>query len=542
MTLPGILQNAAVSDTSGDATRTTACHQKNNTFKYVPKINHPLNFFMPDTQNFQRTIGLSTAISIVTGSIIGSGIFMRPAEMAGLLGSPLLILMVWIVAGIFTLFSIMVLAEIGAMIPATGGQYVFMQRMYGDFWAYLYGWANFAVINNASAAGITFIFSQYAQYFFKLPSFPPQTEHAIVLHIPMIGDILPLEDFGTKVLTLIVLVVFTCISYRSTKLSGTIQVVFTVAKVLAIVALVGGLFFSGSGSMSNFTADATSIKPAGFAMMVAIVAACNGALQAYDGGYMIVYLAGEVRNPGKVLPRSLLIGLAMCIGIYLAITAAIIYILPVQSMAASSLVAADAARNAFGIVGGGIIAFLICLSVLGPTNCTILSAPRITYAMAHEKNFFSWAGKIHPKYNTPANAILLHLLWMIPLVFSGSFYILADMYIFMVFVFNIMLVYGLFILRKKMPDEKRPYKVWGYPWMPVLVLLSNAFYLVVILYNDINNYITGKTHIINSVFGLALCALGIPLYYYFKQNKKQEERIIVVSTKKRENRKDRKTF
>lgn len=475
---------------------------------------------MPDTQNFQRTIGLSTAISIVIGGIIGSGIFMRPAEMAGLLGSPMLILLAWVIAGIFTLFSMIVLAEIGAMMPATGGQYVFMQRMYGDFWAYLYGWANFAAINTVSAAGITFIFSQYAQYFFKLPQFSPETVHAVVLHIPVIGDILPLEDFGTKMLTLFIIVLISFISYRSTKLSGAIQVVFTTAKVLAIVFLVGGLFFSGKGSFQNFTADAASLKPAGFAVIVAMVAACNGALQAYDGAYMIVYMAGEVRNPAKVLPRSLITGVAICIAIYLAVTAAMMYILPVQSMASSALVAADATKNVFGVVGGGIIAFLICLSVLGPTSCTILSSPRITYAMAREKNFFEWAGKIHPKYNTPANAIVLHLLWTIPLIFSGSFYILADMYIFVVFVFNIMLVYGLFILRRKMPDAERPYKVWGYPWMPALVILVNAFYLITMVYSDIDNYISGKTHIINSVFGLALCALGIPLYWYFKRKKK----------------------
>src|SRR4051794_30112766 len=156
---------------------------------------------MPDMpHSFQRTIGLSTAISIVVSGVIGSGIFMRPAEMAGLLGSPFLILLVWIIGGIFTLLSLMVLAEIGAMLPANGGQFVFMQKMYGEFWAYLYGWASFAVINTVATAGITFIFSQYAQYFFTLPSFSPAVEHAVVWHIPMIGNILPLEDFGTKIL------------------------------------------------------------------------------------------------------------------------------------------------------------------------------------------------------------------------------------------------------------------------------------------------------------------------------------------------------
>src|SRR6478735_3956000 len=146
---------------------------------------------MSSTKSLTRTIGLSTAMSVVISGVIGSGIFMRPAEMAGLLGSPLLVLGTW------------VLAEIGAMMPATGGQYVFMEKMYGDFWAYLYGWANFAVINTASGAGITFICAQYAQYFFTLPRFSPEVEQSVVLHVPLIGDILPLDNFGVKMLTIL---------------------------------------------------------------------------------------------------------------------------------------------------------------------------------------------------------------------------------------------------------------------------------------------------------------------------------------------------
>ncbi len=477
---------------------------------------------MTDTHIFPRTITLSTAISIVISGVIGSGIFMRPAEMAALLGSPMLILLVWIVAGIFTLFSIMVVAEVGAMLPETGGQYVFMQHMYGDFWAYLFGWANFAVINTAGTAGITFICSQYVEYFFKLPRFSSFIENSVVIHMPLIGNILPLENFGIKMLTILILFVFTVISYRSTKLGGMVQIFFTSAKILAIIFLIGGLFFSGKGDYSNFITGAASIKPAGFTLVVALVAACNGALQAYDGAYIIVYMAGEVRDPGKTLPRSVLLGLFTCIIIYVIITSAMLYILPVQSLAISSLVAADAAKIAFGTVGGGIIAMLICLSVLGTTNANTLSAPRITFAMAQQKNFFHFAGKIHPKFNTPGNALWLHYTLMVIMVMSGSFYILADMYIFIVWVFNLLLIYGIFILRRKMPHADRPYNVWGYPLMPVVVLLFNAFYLVIMLYNDIDNYVEGKTHIINSVFGLALTAIGIPLYWYFKSQKKKE--------------------
>ncbi|CAN5683223.1 amino acid permease [soil metagenome] len=478
---------------------------------------------MSSTQSLTRTIGFTTAISFVISGVIGSGIFMRPAEMAGLLGSPLLVLGTWVIAGIFSIFSIMVLAEIGAMMPATGGQYVFMEKMYGDFWAYLYGWANFAVINTASGAAITFICAQYAQYFFQLPHFSTAVEQSVVWHIPLIGDILPLENFGVKMLTIFLLLVCSLIGYMSTKLGGRIQVFFTTAKVLAIVLLVGGLFFSGKGNVANFVTNAPSIAPTGFALLLALVAACNGALQAYDGAYQIVYMAGEVKNPGKTLPRSLILGLLICMIIYMLITAAMMYILPLQDMAASQLVAADAAKIAFGAVGGGIIALLICISVFGASNACVLCAPRITFAMAEQKNFFRSAGRIHPKFKTPGNAFIIHFVWMLLMVISGSFNILADMYIFIVWVFNLMLIYGLFILRKKMPDAERPYKVWGYPWMPLLVLLFNAFYLIVILYNDISNYVTGKTHIMNSVFGLVLTATGIPLYWYFKRKEAKEK-------------------
>ena len=246
------------------------------------------------------------------------------------------------------------------------------------------------------------------------------------------------------------------------------------------------------------------------------MAAVNGALQAFDGWGNMVNVAGEIKNPSRNIPRSLAIGLLACVLVYLSITMAMAYMLPVDSMAKSTLVASDAASVAFGKTGGGIIAFLICLSVLGVTNASILAPPRMTFAMAQEGNFFSTAGKVHPRFGTPGNALLIHLVWMIVMVFSGSFYILADMYIFVTWLFNLLLVAGVFVLRRKMPDADRPYKVWGYPYVPILALLFNVFYLVITVVNDVSNYISGKTHIINSVFGIALTAVGIPFYWYFK--------------------------
>ena len=472
---------------------------------------------MQGRPTFQRTIGLYTATSLVIGSVIGSGIFMRPAEMASLLGSPLQILLVWVIGGVLTLFVAMVNAEVGAMLPETGGQYFFMRKMYGDFWAYLYGWANFAVINTAGTAGIAFICSQYAEYFFKLPRFSPAIEQSLVLHVPFIGDILPLENFGVKILTVTLLVILTIISYRSTKGGGMVQVLFTAAKVLAIVLLIGGLFFSKDGSLKNFVTQTSAVKPMGFALIAAMVAASNGALQAYDGWGNMINIAGEIKDPQKNIPRSLFIGLFTCIAIYLLISAAMMYMLPVDEMAKSKLVASDAAEKAFGTIGGGIIAFLICLSVLGVTNASILAPPRMTFAMAHEGKFFAFAGKVHPRFNTPGNALLLHLCWMIVMVFSGSFDILANMYIFVTWLFNLLLVTGVFVLRKKMPDTERPYRVWGYPLVPLIALLCTTFYLVMTLRNDISDYIAGNTHIINSLFGVALTATGIPFYFYFRR-------------------------
>ncbi len=473
---------------------------------------------------FKRTIGLYTATSLVIGSVIGSGIFIRPAEMAALLGNPWLLLFVWVIGGVLTLFVAMVNAEAGAMLPETGGQYYFMRSMYGRFWAYLYGWANFAVINTAGTAGIAFICAQYMEYFFVLPKFSLVVEHAVVLHLPFIGDIFPLENIGVKSVTILLLVILTAVSYRSTRRAGALQVVFTASKVLAIFLLIGGMFFSDAGSVQHFTATAGGVHPAGFALVAAIVAACNGALQAYDGWGTMINIAGEIRSPQRNIPRSLFVGLFTCIAVYLLISIAMIDLLSVDEMARSPLVAASAAEKAFGKTGGGIIALLICLSVLGVTNASILAPPRMTFAMARAGEFFAFAGTIHPRFQTPGNAMLLHLAWMVVMVFSGSFYILADMYIFVTWLFNLLLVAGVFILRRKMPDTPRPYTVWGYPFVPIIALLCSAFYLTITLYNDIEAYRLGKTHLINAVFGIALTATGIPFYLWFRYRQRSSLR------------------
>ena len=338
----------------------------------------------------------------------------------------------------------------------------------------------------------------------------------------MMGDIFPLQNFGVKIFTIIVLGLLSLVGYYSTKAGGALQRYLTYAKMLAILFIVFGLLFSGKGSLQNFIIEDHGIKPVGFALVAAMVAACNGALQAFDGYSIMLTIGGEIKNPKKNIPRSLIMGLIVCMIVYILITAAMMYILPVGVMAKSSLVATDAMMVAFGTIGGGIVAGLICINVLGTSNGNVFTSPRMTFAMAEQGRFFASTGIVNKKYETPGNAFLIHFVWMLILVLSGSFTILADLYIFIVWLFNLMLVAGVIILRKRMPDAERPYKVWGYPWVPIIVIIFNAFYLVMTLYNDIKNYNMGKSNTINSVIGLVLTAIGIPLYFYFRRKYKTD--------------------
>ena len=462
------------------------------------------------------SFGLWAAISIVVGSIIGSGIFMKPATMAAQLGSPELLIAVWIGAGIITLFGALSSAEVAAMIPETGGNYVFFQKMYGDFFAYLYGWSCFAVINTAGVASIAYICGSYTEYFIDLPRLSVTAEKAFDIYLPFIGHIFPFENIGVKAVTILVVVILTLISILSSKTGGKLLVILTFLKVLAIAIVVMGIFFSGKGDPIHYVQNNPDINLQGWAIIGALIAAASGAFWGYDGWVNITSVAGEIKNPQKNIPKSLFIGVSVCIITYVLINLAYLYVLPIDQMAASKLVASDATFLVLGVIAGGAIALLVIISTLGATHGNVLATARITYAMASYGHFFKSLGRLHPKLGTPANALLAHGIWASILVLSGSFDMLTDMLIFMSFAFYGMGALGLFVLRKKMPLAHRPYKVWGYPFVPLIFILFTAFFLVVTLYNDVANYIEGRTMIINSVFGLVLTGIGIPFYWYFK--------------------------
>lgn len=467
-----------------------------------------------------RTFGLWSSVSLVIGGIIGSAIFMKPALMASQLGSPVLLILIWVAAGVVTLFGALTNAEVAAMLPETGGQYVFFQKMYGDFVAFIYGWAAFAVFNTAGVASIAYVFAIYFEYFVTLPRLPKEFEHVFFLYLPFIGKIFPFENLGVKSLTIALISGLTWVNYRSTKSGGRIQVIFTAMKLVAMALLVIGILFSGNGSVKNIITPSSTIVHTGLSLFMAIIAATSGAFWGYDGWNNITFVAGEIRDPQKNIPRSLLYGLSITILIYALIILSYQYILPIDAIASSSFVASDAATRAFGFGGGGLIALLVIISTFGTTNGNILASARVSFAMAQEKRFFHRTSKVHPQFATPGNALLLHGIWTSMLVLSGSFDMLTDMLVFVSWLFYGLSAAGVFILRRKMPDAVRPYKVWGYPYVPAFFVLFSTVFLVMALVSDIHNYISGASPLINSLFGLFLTGIGIPLFWYFKRKYK----------------------
>jgi APA family basic amino acid/polyamine antiporter len=374
----------------------------------------------------------------------------------------------------------------------------------------------FAVFNTAGVASIAYILGIYVEYFIQLPRFDAAVEHSVNLYIPYVGTFYPLENIGVKAVTILVVFGLTWINYRSTRSAGNVQVILTAIKVLAIGMLIIGLLASGKGDYTNFFTDSSLIEPTGWMLVGALVAAMSGAFWGYDGWNNITFIAGEIRNPQQNIPKALMIGVVVCIIIYTLMTVAYLYVLPIDAVAQSSMVATDAAMIVMGSVGGGAIAAMVILSTFGTTNGNILATARVSFAMAQQKRFFNNIGKVHPRFNTPGNSLWLHGAWTSLLVLSGSFDMLTDMLIFVSWLFYGLSVFGIFILRKKMPAAERPYKTWGYPIVPALFVAFSLFFLIVTLANDVMNYAHGHSPLINSVLGLLLTAVGIPLYWYFK--------------------------
>jgi basic amino acid/polyamine antiporter, APA family len=256
-------------------------------------------------------LGIFSATMLVAGGVIGSGIFRKPGVMAAQVGSPELLLGVWILAGVISLLGTLSNAELASMMPQTGGQYVFLQRAYGPFVAFLYGWALFAVIQSGSIAALAYVFAEYATQIVRLPE-ATEALAGIAFHVPLLGDIVPFKELGVKGLAATVIVVLTLVNYIGVRFGGAVQNVFSIAKMAAMVGLaVTVLVMPGVGQFTNLTADSPVIHPVGLAWWAAIAAALQGAFWAYDGWHKITYIGDELKSPQRDLPRSLILGILL---------------------------------------------------------------------------------------------------------------------------------------------------------------------------------------------------------------------------------------
>ena len=460
----------------------------------------------PEQPHLLRQLGLYAAVAVVVGSMIGSGIFKKSAKMAESLDSPELLMGAWILAGVVTCFGALSNAEVAGMFPEAGGQYVFFRRIYNRFVAFLYGWAIFAVIQTGSIASIAYVFAEYLDHFVKLPVLAPELDGYTVEFLGFI-PLQPLHQLGIKLVTVVTIVTLTGVNVLGVRLGGHVQSVFTTVKVAAVAGMVLLVFGLGGGDVANFTVagpGATRLDAGMLALVAGMGVALSGAFWSYDGWNNITFLAGEVREPERNLPRALFIGTATVVGVYLLVNLAYLYMIPMGQMAGSKLIARDVMQKAMGPAGAALISALVMVSTFGSTNGSILASSRVSFAMAADGLFFSPLARIHPRFATPAVALVAQCVWACVLVFSGSFDQLTDMLIFVSWIFYALAAAGVFVLRRKLPDQHRPYRVWGYPFVPAVFVVFASAYVVVTLMGNVRD----------TALGLLLVALGLPLYLW----------------------------
>jgi APA family basic amino acid/polyamine antiporter len=382
------------------------------------------------------------------------------------------ILGVWTFAGVISFFGSLACAELGTMLPSTGGQYVFLREAYGPLVGFLCGWSMFLVARTAQVAWLAVTLALYVSYF------------------------IPLSAPASKLLGIGAIALFTWINYQAVTAGAMVQKVLTLAKVSGLLLIVGSAFLWGSKA-----APATDVVGGGFNLNsfgVALIAC----LLAYDGWVQLSFVAGEIRNPQRNVLFALAFGSIACIAIYLLANMAYLRVLPIPEMAASEHVGATVAERALGAGGGRLVSLIILTSIIGTLNGCFLTSPRIYFAQARDGLFFQRFADVHPRHQTPSFAILAQGVWAAVLLVSGSYESLVDYAIFAIWLSYGMMVAGVIVLRIKRPDLPRPYRVWGYPVTPVVFVAITCWFLV-------NMLITRPTP---SLAALLLIASGVPVY------------------------------
>ncbi len=460
------------------------------------------------TQQLSRSLGLKLVIVFVIANIIGSGVYKKVAPMAGALHSPGWVLIAWTLGGLISLFGALSYAEVAGLLADTGGDYVYYKKIYNRFFAFQFGWSTFTIIQTAAISSLAYISAQSLNNIIGLP--PMLTS---LSDYEIAGIFHPFRDFNIKFTAILIILLLTWINTKGLRTGawlGTGILILVFAGIFTIIAF--GLTSHHADLGMAFNMETTDHRPVTFsAMFTAMLAA----FWAYQGWASVGYIGGEAKNANRNIPVGITIGILVVIGVYLLVNIAYLSLLPIQTLEQinepgnNTIAAIEAVKIFWGRSGELFIGMLILITTLGCNHVTVISSCRIYYAMAKENLFFKKADELN-KHAVPRNSLLMQCAWACVLVLSGTFDQLTDMIIFAVFVFYGATALGVFILRKKMPDAPRPYKVWGYPVIPAIVILFSAALFI-------NTIITQPRE---AGIGLALMLTGVPMWFWFNRKNK----------------------
>ena len=454
---------------------------------------------MEQRRELVKGLSVYAATSVVAGTMIGGGIFVVPSIMLRQLGAPLLVIVVWILAGVLSLLGALGYAELGAALPEAGGEYVYMHRAYGPAMGFLYGWTQFVVAKSGSIATIAAGFFLYLAYFF-----PGLNEVLWQAPLQIAGHAFTLQLVGRQVGATILVLLLSGLNILGVRRSGRTQTFFTAAKLLVLFTLIVLGLALGHGSFEHFR---THVQ---FGVQGGLFAAFGGAtvatLWAYDGWNNLSMVAGEVENPQRNIPIALILGTLLVIAVYVLANISYFYVLTPDHIAKTNTVAADTARQFMGRAGGAFIAIGVMISSFAALNGSILSGSRVPYAQARDGLFPRFLAGVHPRFRTPAAAIAAQSVIAALLALTGQYQGLYTKVIFSEYLFYALVTAGIFILRRRAPELERPYRTWGYPFLPaIFVILS-----VVVLVNTLHHQWS------DTVWGLALVGSGVPAYLVWR--------------------------
>jgi len=461
---------------------------------------------MNTNTKFERTLGLGYVIVVVVGNIIGSGVFKKIAPMAAELHSSGWVLLAWIVAGLITLFGALSNAEVAGLLADTGGDFVYHKKIYNRFFAFIYGWSLFAVIQTAAISSLAYVFAQSLNSLVSLPDLLPSLNNFSIG-----GVFFPFADFTVKLAAIFLILLLTLVNIKGIKSGAFVSKLVLILVFTGIfIIVVFGLGSPQSVPSRSIDFSSTSATPV---TLSAFFTAMLAAFWAYQGWATVGFIGGEVKDARRNIPKGIVFGVFMVIAIYLLVNVTYLSLLSIPQLeqiyqSGNQIAAIEAVRAFWGENGALFISMLILISTLGCTNATILASPRVYFAMSREQLFLKGAGTLN-KSNAPGNSLIWQGLWASVLVLSGTFDQLTDMIIFAVFLFYGATSLGVFILRRKMPDTPRPYKVWGYPVVPAIFIV----FCLILFFNTI------LTRPREAIIGLTLIFSGLPVYWYLQRRK-----------------------